>query len=142
MAKDQGLSNKIEEILSIVTEMDGKSTQPRFEEILSLMKEMAGKKENGEEPGEDGTTSHCFLKGKNKMDRKSWLRTENIETRHPRRCLLLGTARHSTECSSGRTCRRRRQEVGRSASVALPLQFRNRGRALHTVLQASGFCPG
>ena len=47
MAKDRGLNNKIEEILSLMKDMAGKSnlsrSEPRYEEMLSIMKEIAGK---------------------------------------------------------------------------------------------------
>ena len=46
-AKDQELNRKIEEILSLMKDMAGRSilcrSEPRYEEMLSFMKEMAGK---------------------------------------------------------------------------------------------------
>ena len=47
VAKDRGLNIKIEEILSLVKDMAGKSnlsrSEPRYEEMLSFLKEIAGK---------------------------------------------------------------------------------------------------
>ena len=46
-AKDQELIRKIEEILSLMKDIDGKSnlsrSDPRYEEMISFMKEIAGK---------------------------------------------------------------------------------------------------
>ena len=46
-AKDQELNRKIEDFLSLMKDMSGKSnlnrSEPRYEEMISFMKEIAGK---------------------------------------------------------------------------------------------------
>ena len=55
VSKDQGLNDKIEEILSLMKEMAGKSnlsrSEPRYEEMLTRMKEIAGEGYGSKEQG-------------------------------------------------------------------------------------------
>ena len=83
VSKDQGLHDKIEDILSLMKEMAGKSnlsrSEPRYEEMLTLMREIAGKAmDQKNKGGSEVTKEEVAWAGEGRKDDEDQGRTEQI----------------------------------------------------------------
>ena len=83
VSKDQGLNDKIDEILSLMKEMVGKSnlsrSEPRYEEMLTLMKEIAGKAmDQKNKGGSEFTKEEVAWAGEGRNDDEEQGRTEQL----------------------------------------------------------------